>query len=1028
MTKLLLIFGNYKKFPALSVRKIGLIILLATTSALSAFAQQIEIKGKVLEETAKTPVIGAVLKVKGQSAVATSDVNGNFAIKVKSLPVTLNITSLGYKNQEADVYEAVQTTIYLAENQNRLDNVVVIGYQQTKANAVTAVVSTVKLDQIANVPSSSVVEKLQGAVPGLIVSRNSGDPGVSSFVRLRGATSIGGASPLYIIDGVATTGSSQQISQSQSADPLAEFNPEDIESVTVLKDASATAAYGARAANGVILITTKRGSRSSKTRVNFKSEFGVSNTGKLWQLTTGPEHAQIVNDCYKNDGLWASRPFRSVSDGGIGLPEEQSTYDRIGLVFRTGLQTTNSLSISGGDAKTNFYISGDYTSDQSTLKLQDFTRYGFRINIDHSITNKFKIGTSNVISFNHRTNVKVGDGPSGLFQASLHTPTYLPLYKADGTFNAAGAFNNPQAIIDNWDGGSDGFRITNNFYAKYDITPDLYFKSSWSNDRNIGHDTYYYSPFLSQGYPNGAAEDAVGFSNRFSTEQTLNYLKVFAKNTVSAYLGWAYLASTNENVSVSGVGFASDAFKRVASTATQTGSASGSGTGLLSYFGGVNYSYDNRYSLDATVRRDASSQLGADNRAGYFPSIGLGWNPINEAFFPKSKVINDLRIKGSYGVVGNISGGNGNLGLWSGGSVYDGNAGLAPSQLGNPKLKWESTRQWSLGLNAAFFKSRLEVELNLYDKYTYDLVQSEALPGKTGFSSVTKNSGAISNKGYEFSVNSLNITNRDFSWRTTFTASRNINKIEQLNVEQVNASYGSIARQGFPLYSFYLYDYKGVTPATGDAVYDDWTSATAGVADGKITEADKKIFGNAWPLVEGILKNTFTYKGLSLDFSLYYKYKYQVFNYTRSFLESGGTRTTTRSIQESSMNYWKAENKDSYKVNADGYITEVLPRPKTLKNADGSTNYEQRSTRFLEDGSFVRLQNLTLSYSLPKSITSKLKLQKATLHLTGSNLFLLTKYSGPDPEVNSGSGIVQGLDFGTTPQPRTFLFGIDITI
>ena len=409
MTKLLLIFGNYKKFPTPFVCKIGIIILLTTTFAFSAFAQQIEIKGKVLEETAKTPVIGAVLKVKGQSAATTSDVNGNFTIKVKSLPITLSITSLGYKNQEADVYEAVQTTIYLAENQNRLDNVVVIGYQQTKANAVTAVVSTVKLDQIQNVPSSSVVEKLQGAVPGLIVARNSGDPGVSSFVRLRGSTSIGGASPLYIIDGVATTGSSQQISQSQSADPLAEFNPEDIESVTVLKDASATAAYGARAANGVILITTKRGTRNSKTRVNFKSEFGFSKTGKLWDLTTGPEHAQIVNECYKNDGLWATRPFRAVSDGGIGLPEEQSTYDRIGLVFRTGLQTTNSLSVSGGDAKTNFYLSGDYTSDQSTLKLQDFTRYGFRINIDHSITNHLKIGTSNVISFNHRTNVKVGD-------------------------------------------------------------------------------------------------------------------------------------------------------------------------------------------------------------------------------------------------------------------------------------------------------------------------------------------------------------------------------------------------------------------------------------------------------------------------------------------------------------------------------------------------------------------------------------------------------------------------------------------
>ena len=1022
MAKIPFIFGSVKTFPTFLVRKTGILFLFAVFTTLSVFSQQIELKGKIIEETSKLSVIGATIRVKGQKTGTTTDVNGNFVLKVKSLPVALRVSTIGFKYQEVDVYEADPITISLIEDQNKLNEVVVVGYQQTKLNAVTAVVTTVKLDQIDNIPSSSVVEKLQGAVPGLIIARNSGDPGVSSFVHLRGATSIGSSNPLYIIDGVATTSSSQQISQSQSADPISEFNPEDIESVTVLKDASATAPYGTRGANGVILITTKRGARNSKTRVNFKSEFGVSQHGNLWELTTGPQHAQIVNDCYNNDGLWAKRPFRAVSDGGIGLPEEQNTYDRLSLVFRTGIQNTNSISVSGGDSKTNFFISGDYTTEQSTLKLQDFTRYGFRINIDHSITSHLKIGTSNAISFNHRTNVKVGDGPSGLFQASLHTPTYLPLYKADGTFNAAGAFNNPIAIIENWKGGSNGFRVTNNFYAKYDITKDLYFKSSWSNDRNIGHDTYYYSPLISQGYPGGAAEDAVGFSNRFSTEQTLNYLKSFSKNSISAYLGWGYLTSSNENVNVSGINLPGDAFYRVASTATQSGSASGSGTGLISYFGGLNYSYDNRYSIDATVRRDASSQLGVNNRAGYFPSIGLGWNPINESFFPKNDIINDLRIKGSYGLTGNITGGNGYLGLWSGGSVYDGLPGLAPSQLGNPDLKWETTRQWSLGLNTSLFRNRLDLEFNLYDKYTTDLVQSEALPGKTGFASVLKNSGEISNKGYEFSLNSLNVTGKDYSWRTTLTASHNINKIEKLNVEQVNASYGSIARQGYPLYSFYLYDYKGVDPKTGDAVYDDVTG------DGKIAEADKKIFGNAWPLVEGIFKNTLSYKGLSLDFSFYYKYGYQVFNYTRSFLESGGTRTTTRSIQESSMNYWKVENKDTYAVNADGYITDVLPRPKTLKNADGSTNYEQRSTRFLEDGSFIRLQNVTLSYSLPKSFTSKLKIQKASVHVTGSNLILLTKYSGPDPEVNSGSGIVQGLDFGTTPQPKTILFGLDITL
>ncbi|MDR0710827.1 MAG: SusC/RagA family TonB-linked outer membrane protein, partial [Prevotellaceae bacterium] len=1007
--------GISKRFPVI------LSLFFALHCGASA-SGQVSVAGRVLDSRTNEVLVGASVKVTGSTQGVVVGVDGRFSLTAPSLPVSIEASLLGYRTQELDVYEvSKELIILLVEDFNPLTEVVVIGYAQSKKNAITAAVNTVRAEQIANVPSASVSEKLQGAVPGLLISRNTGAPGAASFIRLRGSTSLGESAPLYIIDGVATTGSSQQINLSQTADPLAEFNPEDIETVTVLKDASATAAYGARAANGVILITTKRGARSAGTQINFKAEAGWSKSYNLWELTTGQEHAEIVNEAYKNDGSWANRNFRPVSEGGLGLPEEQNTYDRISDIFRTAFQHTYNLSVSGGNDRTNFYISGDYTFQEATLKLEDFKRYGLRINLDHLITDKLKIGTSNAISTNYRSNVKVGDGPSGFFQASLHTPTFLPIYKEDGSFNAAGAFNNHIAMLENWDGGSKGFRVTNNFYAKYDILKSLSFKSSWSNDRNSGHDTYYYSPLLAQGYPDGAAESAVGISNRFTTEQTLNYLQSFNDHNISAYAGWAYLRNTNESVSVTGTGFASDAFKKVASTATQTGSASGSGSGLISYFGGVNYSYANRYSIDATVRRDASSQLGSDNRAGYFPSVGVSWNPINESFFPKNIIFSDLRLRGSYGIVGNISGGNAHLGLWSGGSVYDAQSGLAPSQLANPALKWESTRQWNVGLNAALLKNRIEVELNYYDKFTYDLLLSENLPGKTGFSSVTRNSGEISNKGYELSISSINAKNKDLSWVTVLTASRNINKILKLPVEQLNASYGSIAREGYSLHSFYLYDYLGVDPETGDAVYDDWAGT-----DGKITEEDKKIFGNAYPLVEGILKNTVTYKNFTLDFSFYYKYKYQIFNYTRSFLESGGSRTVSRTIQKSSTNYWKEENKGQYAVNSDGYITEVLPRPKSIKNADGSTNYEQRSTRNLEDGSFIRLQNVTLSYTVPRSLTSRVKIQKATVYATGSNLLLLTKYTGPDPEVNAGSGIVQGLDFGTPPHPKTILLGVNI--
>ncbi|MDR3246925.1 MAG: SusC/RagA family TonB-linked outer membrane protein, partial [Prevotellaceae bacterium] len=447
MTKVLYFFETRKRCS------IYLCAFLLLTFA--GHAQNSILEGYVYDSYSKQAVIGAAIQVENSAIGTVTDVDGKFTLRVnQELPLTLKVTYIGYKPSETLVFESAHINIELTEDVNRLNEVVVVGYAQSIKSAVTAAVSTVKVEQIANIPSASITEKLQGAVPGLLISRDTGAPGASSFIRLRGATSLGGGGPLYIIDGVATTGSSQQISQSQDADPLAEFNPEDIETITVLKDASATAAYGARGANGVILITTKRGARSSQTRVNFKAELGLSKSRDLWEITTGPEHAQIVNEAYKNDGKWDQRPFKSVSEGGIGLPEEQNTYDRIADVFQTAFQHTYNLSISGGDAKTNFYIGGDYTFQEATLKLEDFNRYGLRINIDHSITNRLKIGTSNAISANHRSNVKVGDGPSGFFQASLHTPTFLPIYNEDGSFNAAGAFNNHIAVLENWDGGS----------------------------------------------------------------------------------------------------------------------------------------------------------------------------------------------------------------------------------------------------------------------------------------------------------------------------------------------------------------------------------------------------------------------------------------------------------------------------------------------------------------------------------------------------------------------------------------------
>jgi TonB-linked SusC/RagA family outer membrane protein len=996
------------------------------------------IQGKVIDKKTGDPVIGATVSNKNDNAGSVTDFDGKFQVQAKSLPATLIVYFIGYKTEEIDVYEQSESlTLELTEDRNLLNTVIVVGYQQTKKGAVTSAVSNIKFDDLSNTLVPSLTAKLQGEVPGLFISQNSGVPGTSQLVRLRGATSITAKNnPIYIIDDVVvSTDNVQQVDLGgQYIDPLASINPNDIESVTVLKDAGATAAYGARGANGVILITTKRGARNQKTNVNFNSEWGWSNSQKLWDLVSGPEHAEIVNEYYKNNDQWDKRLFQDGS-GFYGKPEDQPTYDRIAPSFRTAFSQKYNLSISGGDAKTNFFLGGEYTKQEATLKLQDFERYGFRFNLDHNILSNFKIGTSNLISNTNRTLVRVGDGPSGFFQAALHTPTFYPIYNEDKTYYKPPkvAFDSPAAQIDHYDGHSTGLRNLNNIYAKWSIIEDLTFKSTYSIDHNTYREEFYYDTYLKDGQPNGTARNALYTTNIFTEEQLLNYLKNFDdKHFLSAYLGHAFQKRNNQWTNISASGFPSDDFRAISSASVTSATGAGTESALLSYFGGANYSYDNRYSLDLTLRADGSSRVGKNNRWAYFPSVGASWNPINEKFFPQTKYINDFRIKGSFGLTGNDQVDDfASLGLWQGGANYGGESGVAPSQLPNPDLKWETTRQWNVGFFASLFKQRLDIEFDYYNKYTTDLLLAEAVRDKTGFSSVTKNIGEVSNKGIELQLTSTNIKKRDFSWKTSFAVSHNKNVVEKLpSAEvQVPGNYDMFLhlQEGYPIYSIWVYNYLGVDPETGDAVYEDVKK------DGKITADDKKIVADAWPEFEGSFKNSLTYKNWTLDFSFYYKYGNSVFNYTRSFLESGGTRTDTRSIQSSNTNYWKEENKGTYKLNDKGYITDVLPRPKAnSSNADGSSNYEQKSTRNVEDGSYIRFQNITLAYHLPKRWISNLKIQKASVYVTANNLYLWTKYTGPDPDANIGDaaatyGLVQGLDFGTPPAPRTILFGLNVT-
>jgi TonB-linked SusC/RagA family outer membrane protein len=982
------------------------------------------LKGRVQDAVSKQGIPGVTVLIKGTTHVVQTDKDGRFDfVTGQKFPYTLILKSIGYKAKEV-VASGSPLTVDLDEDLKQLEDVVVVGYTQTKRNAQTSAITTVNSQDLSKASYTSVTEKLQGQVPGLLISSNSGVPGTSVLVRLRGATSINaGNNPLYVIDGVFINNDNlQSISMGgQTPNSLSDLNPDDIESVSVLKDANATAVYGARGANGVILITTKRGAKNSKTKVNFAADYGVAKATNLWELVTGQEHAELVNLVHLNDGKsFARRPFRPKSEivagfPAYGNPEDQQTYDRVSDVFRTAHSQRYNVSVSGGDAKTNFYIGGEYQDQQSTLKLQDFERYSFRVNLDHSISPKFKIGTSNSLSSVPRRLVRVGDGPAGLFQAALHTPTFYPIYNEDGSFSRPTVFDNHIAILENSDSHSNSLRSINNVYATYNIIPGLSFKSSVSNDYNSYHEKAYFNTNLVYGQPAGEADDAITTKQTITAEQLINFNSFKGKNNFSVFLGNTLQYTKNERESLVGKGFSTNQFKRIASAATQTASSSGSDYGLASFFSGVNYSYDERYVIDANFRADASSRFGSDNRWGYFPSVGLGWNISNESFFPKTEAISNVRLKTSYGLTGNQDIDDfASRGQWSGGSSYLEQPGLTPGQLGNPDLKWESTSQFNIGLSASVLKERLRFEFDYYRKYTSDLLLQVPVAAKTGYSTVYQNIGEISNKGLELLLTSDNIKGDDFKWTTTFTISHNKNRIEKLPTP-ITGSYGMYRlEQGYALYSVWVYNYLGVDPHTGNAIFEDYKP------DGKITADDRKIVGDVWPDFEGAFKNNFTYKDFDLGINLTYKSGNKLFNYTAMFLEAGGTRGVTRSIQKSQLNYWKK----------DGDVN-VLPRPTSLTNPDGSKNYEGNTSRFLEDASYIRVRDVTLGYTLPKNLTSRFQVSALRFYVTASNLFTITKYTGPDPETNSagdsGSGLVQGLDFNGTPQSKTVNFGVNVT-
>ncbi|WP_437917910.1 SusC/RagA family TonB-linked outer membrane protein [Sphingobacterium sp. LRF_L2] len=998
-----------------------LLFALSGTASYSVYGQDqatpiinAALTGQVIDAITGKTLEGVTLQLQAVTHSVKSDRNGNFQfVTGQKLPFQVKVSFVGYETQTLIISKS-PATIALTPSTEDLDEVVVVGYTTIAKKNLIGAVDKVSQQAVKDIPTGSFDAQLQGKLPGVQVAASTGVPGEALHIRLRGATSINANNnPLYVIDGVFLNSQSLQTINTggKATSPIADLNPSDIEYVEVLKDAEATALYGSRGANGVILITTKRGKNSQSAKIDVNLYSGKAKAIKLWELTTGEEHATLVNEYFRNIG--GTEPFRAVADGGRGLPAEQKTYDRLSEAFRTAGVYNADLSVYGGSENTAYYLSAGYNKQESILKPISFDRAGFRFNLDQKVNNNFKIGSSNALSRTGRNQGRAGDGPQGgILQAALHTPTYLSPYNEEGVLVGRAGFDNLTLLLDNYDVGSTSLRYIGNIYGEYQITPSLKFRSTFSLDYNQYDEHEYWNKLLIAGAPVGLATSAISQSTTWINEQTLTYRKrINPQHTIGALLGNTLQGSYFTLTSAEGRGFATNDFTLINTAATTTSSQDWDQYKLASFFGRVDYAYADTYLIDFSLRADGSSKFNRGYQWGYFPAVGVAWRLSNESFLKEVSFVNELKIKSSYGLTGNQDINSfASRQLWSGvGTSYQGVAGIVPEQLANQQLSWESTSQFNIGLDATVLNQRISTAINYYYKYTKDGLLTETLPATTGFNNYTNNAVEISNRGFEFSISSENIRNEFFSWNSSFNIARNINKIEKLETPQNYGSRNLIQfKEGSPMYSFWVYNQLYVDPATGDAVYEDVNN------DGQITTDDRQILGSIWPDYFGGLSNDFTYKNFDLSTFFTFSVGNKIYNHNRFFGEAGGARDAARVIFKSNLDRWQKE----------GDITDV-PRSDGVNN----NNYKDGGGRWLEDGSYLRFRTLSLGYNFrPKSL-GKLSLSKLRVYVQATNLFTITKYTGLDPESAASSDAnQQGIDLGTPPQPRSFQVGVNLTL
>ncbi|MFI5139841.1 MAG: SusC/RagA family TonB-linked outer membrane protein [Sphingobacteriales bacterium] len=1050
-----------------------LFIALVMCSSVMAQTPGTAIKGTVTDDKGVTHP-GATVAVKGMQARAITDVNGKYSIEVPANGKTLVFTFIGMETREVLIGTKTTINVTLQLSSTALTDVVVIGYGTQKKSDVNGAIASVSAKELQDIPQPSVDQMLQGKAAGVTVTQNSGGPGSATSVHIRGISSFTGSEPLYVIDGVAIQGSSQAGAQltrpgggqeETAISPLAQLNPNDIESIDVLKDASATAIYGSRASNGVVIITTKKG-KNGNAKINYDFYYGIQSQGKFLNVMNLQQYATLQNSLANDFGVGRRIEFADPGILGPGTNWQNA-------IFQNAPEQSHTLSISGGKDGTDYYVSGGYFDQDGTILGFKFNRYSFHARVNSQVKDWFNIGAS--ISAN-QSNENVGEGNSSgvIYNALLSAPD-AAVYNADGSF--AGPYTpvgglpyggpNPVQQALNITNTLLRSNVQGSVYGDLKFTKDLSLHSEvdgnfdWSNAKTFLPTYSYGATGAAPAFQNQQAvlTEYNASDNYWNWVEHLNYNHTFgAKNVVSALIGHEVWESAYDGIQATTKGFTAGNTLQTLNLGTQTtdnlGEPKGSSS-MESFIARVIYTYDNKYSITATDRRDRSSNFAPGHQVGYFPGVAVSWRLSQEPFMARvNEIVSNLKLRLGYGTVGNS-----NIQQYAYGSaitpVTTGlGTGFSFANFNNPNVTWETDIQKNIGIDFSLLNNRIDATIDVFDKTSKNFLFQQPLPaflgggvGEYSGAAVVQppyvNAGEIENKGFEFSITSRNIQNKDFKWSTTLIFSHYTNKVLSLNgfpaiVGSINSGGGAIipvtsTQVGGPVGEFYGYKVQGIISNTAQLAYlathpQNVTGAPS------VVSSDRTIANGVWlgdlqyqgnnngapntqyalgnpnPDFTYSITNTFNYKDFDLSIFLTGSYGGKVLNALNFQLES--LDGLYQNQLAAAGNYWTPSNPGS-----------TIPAPR----ATFGNNNLVMSDRFLESASFLRLQNVRLGYNLPSKWARYIKMNHLKVYASGQNLYVFTKYSGLDPEVGSfnQNPTLMNVDNGRYPIPRVITFGLN---